>query len=236
MRSRRVLHGVGRHVFGAAALLLGIACLVLHDQLISNWAWPGAAAFLWTTSLVQAGGGFGMQFRATARAAALTLGAVYLVIALTFVPVIFVQPGVYASWGDVFYALALVAGAMAACGLGRPAVILLGLCAASFGIEQVEFFARTVSLVPSWVPPDGTFWAIATTAAFTLAAISLVSGYKALLAARMLTLMMLIFAVATWIPILIADPRTLSNWSEGLETFAIAGAAWLVADFLAITR
>jgi hypothetical protein len=82
------------------------------------------------------------------------------------------------------------------------------------------------------MPPSGTFWAWATTIAFGLAAISLVSGYKALLASRLLTAMFVIFTLAVWIPILIADPRTLSNWSEGLETFAIAGAVWIVADFL----
>lgn len=110
---------------------------------------------------------------------------------------------------------------------------MTGVCNASFAVEQVEFLGRTASLVPHWMPPGGTFWAVATTAAFGLAAASLVSGYKALLASRLLTAMFAIFTVAVWVPILIADPRTHSNWSEGLETFAIAGAIWIVSDFLA---
>jgi len=171
------------------------------------------------------------------------LGVVYLVISLTFVPGIFAQPGVYASWGNVFYQLALVAGAVIAYGLAAPslpytatlcrgAVMLFGLCNISFAIEQVEFLARTVSLVPKWIPPNGMFWAIATTVAFGLAGVALVVGYKSLLAARLLALMLVIFGVAIWIPILIADPKTQGNWSEGLETFAIAGVAWMVADLL----
>ena len=121
----------------------------------------------------------------------------------------------------------------AAASIARTSVVLLGLCNGSYAVEQVEFLARTASLVPKWIPPGGTFWANATAVAFALAALSLVTGYKALLASRLLTLMFAIFTVVVWIPILIADPRTHSNWSEGLETFAITGAVWIAADFLA---
>jgi uncharacterized membrane protein YphA (DoxX/SURF4 family) len=76
------------------------------------------------------------------------------------------------------------------------------------------------------------FWAIATTIAFWLAGIALATGYKSLLASRLLALMLMVFGVAVWIPILIADPKTHRNWGEGLETFAIAGVAWIVADYL----
>jgi hypothetical protein len=31
---------------------------------------------------------------------------------------------------------------------------------------------------------------------------------------------------------LVANPKSHGNWSEGLETFAIAGVAWVVADLL----
>jgi uncharacterized membrane protein YphA (DoxX/SURF4 family) len=235
---------MGRHFFGSAALLLGVASLVLHDQLISNWQLPGVAAFVAITSIAQIAGGAAMLFERSAKTGAAILGVVYLIFSLTFVPGIASQPEVYASWGNVFYQLALVAGAMAAYGLSAPsersafalsrsAVILFGSCNVSFAIEQVEFLARTVSLVPVWIPPSGTFWAIATTVAFGLAGLALVVGYQSLLASRLLSLMLLVFGVTIWIPILIADPKTHSNWSEGIETFAIAGVAWLVADVLA---
>jgi uncharacterized membrane protein YphA (DoxX/SURF4 family) len=235
---------LGRYVFGVASVLLGIACLALHDQLISNWQLPGDAIFLFLTSAALLAGGLGVQFPAAARPAALLLGCVYLLAALTFVPDIVQQPGVYANWGNVFYPLASVSGAVIAyasasppapsvTGICKAFVMLMGLCNASFAVEQVEFLSRTASLVPKWLPPSGVFWAVATTVAFGLAAVSLVSGFKELLASRLLTAMFMVFVVAVWIPILIADPRTHSNWSEGLETFAIAGAVWIVADFLA---
>jgi uncharacterized membrane protein YtjA (UPF0391 family) len=233
---------MGRHVFGAASLLLGVANLALHDQLISNWQLPGGTVFIVVTSVAQILGGVAMQFRKTERLGAIALGIVYLVFALTLVPEILAQPRVYASWGDVFYGLALVAGALVAYGLTAPsapyakiickaAVMLFGVCNLSFAVEQVEFLRRTIALVPKWIPPSGVFWAVATTIAFGLAAVSILLNYKSLLASRLLTLMLVIFGVAVWIPALIADPKTHSNWSEGLETFAIAGAAWIVADF-----
>lgn len=224
-------------------MLLGVAGLVLHAQLISNWQLPGAPAFIVVTSVAQIIGGAAMMFQKTNALGAIVLGVVYLIMSLTFVPGIVAQPGVYASWGNVFYQLALVAGAAVAYGLAAPslpyattlcrgAVILFGLCNISFAIEQVEFLARTVSLVPKWIPPNGMFWAIATTIAFGLAGIAFVVGYKTLLASRLLTLMLVVFGVAIWIPILVVDPKTAGNWSEGIETFAIAGVAWIVADLL----
>lgn len=238
-----VTDAVGRHLFGVAALTLGGVSLILHATLILK-PFPGDAVVLFVTSIAQIGGGAAMQFRKMAPAGATILAAVYTISALSLVPDIFANPGLYASWGNVFYQLALVAGAIVASESATPstarsksicsgAVILFGLCNISFAIEQVEFLGRTVSLVPKWVPPSETFWAIATTVAFGLAGIAMLTGYKSLLAARLLALMLVIFGVTIWIPMLIADPRTHSNWSEGVETFAIAGTAWIVADFLA---
>jgi uncharacterized membrane protein len=235
---------MGRYLFAAAALALGIAGLVLHDQLISEWQLPGAAAFIYVTSVAQIVGGGAMLFHKTTEVGAIVLGVVYLIFTLTCVPDIFAQPAVYASWGNVCYQLALVVGAAGAYGLAsssqpriatlrRSAAIVFGLCNISFAIEQLEFLARTVSLVPKWIPPNGMFWSIVTTIAFALGGIALVVNYKSVLASRLLALMLVIFGIAIWIPILIVDPKTHSNWSEGIETFAIAGVAWIVADFLA---
>jgi hypothetical protein len=225
---------------------LGVASLAIHVQLVSSWTLPGRVVFLDVTALAQIAGGIAIQFPRTTRLGALILFAVYAIFACTFVPAIFAQPGVYASWGDVFYSLGLVVGAVIVYAVASPsaaevkrlanaAVIVFGLCNISYAIEQVEFFARTASLVPKWIPFGGSFWAIATTIAFALAGVSLLVRYKALLASQLLTLMLLIFGVTIWIPLLIAQPGHPGNWSEGLETFAIAGAAWIVADFLANT-
>ena len=235
---------MSRHLFGAATLALGVASLVLHMQLVSNWTLPGSVVFLYVTAVAQIAGGIAIQFPGSARLGAIVLLAVYLLFACTMVPAIFAQPGVYASWGNVFYSLGVAVGAAVAYVLAssltpavkrtaNAAIIVFGMCNISYAIEQVEFFARTVSLVPKWIPFGGSFWSIATTIAFALAGVSLIIRYKALLASRLLAAMFLIFGVTIWIPILIAQPGEPMNWSEGLETIAIGGAAWIVADFLA---
>ena len=241
-----VIGAVGRRVFGGAALILGSVSLILHADLILR-PFPGDAVVLFVTSVALIGGGLAMQFRKTAAAGATILGVVYALSALSLASDIFAKPAIYASWGNVFYQLALVAGAIVANGSTAPsttyakamcngAVMLFGLCNISFAVEQVEFLGRTVALVPRWIPPNGMFWAVATTIAFGLAGVAMLTGYKSLLGARLLTIMLVIFGVAIWIPMLIVDPGTHSNWSEGIETFAIAGTAWVVAEFLVAHR
>jgi hypothetical protein len=45
-------------------------------------------------------------------------------------------------------------------------------------------------------------------------------------------MMLVIFGVLVWVPALLSDPQNHANWSETVETFAIAGTAWILADLL----
>jgi hypothetical protein len=80
------------------------------------------------------------------------------------------------------------------------------------------------------------FWARATTAAFSLAAIALLTGFMARLASRLTTAMIVGFGLLVWLPALFADPHSFMNWSESAETLGIAASAWIVADFLGHRR
>jgi hypothetical protein len=77
------------------------------------------------------------------------------------------------------------------------------------------------------------FWAYATTIAFALAAIALLIDRSSLLAARLLTAMIAFFGLIVWVPAVVGAPHDLIGWSEGAETFAIAGATWILTDLLA---
>jgi hypothetical protein len=66
-------------------------------------------------------------------------------------------------------------------------------------------------LVPKWIPPNQTFWAILTTIAFALAAIAILINCQARLAMRLMTLMLALFGVVVWIPRLIARPKGASE-------------------------
>jgi len=229
---------LGRHVFGAAALAFGLITLAGHDY--NGWhlpryiVYPAAAAEIF--------GGAAIQFRRTAKTAALVLGAAYLVFALRCVPQIFAQPQIYNSWGNFFEQFSLVTGAAIVYArwsspwsretLHRIGRILVGICAASFALEQAFYLNPTASLVPKWLPPTQMFWAVTTTVLFALAAVALLTDRMALLATRLLTMMLVLFGLLVWVPLLVSDPRSHANWSETAETFAIAGAAWILADLL----
>ena len=114
--------------------------------------------------------------------------------------------------------------------------ILLGICAASFTLEQAIYLNATANLVPKWLPPSQMFWAVTTTVLFALAAVTLLASWITLLATRLLTMMLVIFGLLVWVPLLLSDPHNHTNWSENAETFAIAGTAWILADLLGEDR
>jgi hypothetical protein len=229
---------LGRHVFGVASLATGLVALAWpnHNE------WHQLRYIIYAAAVVQIFGGAAIQFRRTAKAGAVLLGAAYLFFALLCVPGIVAAPQVYNSWGNFFEQFSLVTGAAIVCArfssawapemLSRVGGILLGICAASFALEQAFYLNATAQLVPKWIPPSPMFWAIMTTVAFALAAVALVTNRLALLAARQLTMMIVIFGLLVWIPLLLSGPYSHTNWSETAETFAIAGAAWILADLL----
>jgi len=236
----------GRILFGAAAVLLGAICLVWHDP----GAWqtlaqirrlPFGPAIGACLMALQIAGGIAIQRPRTARPASLVLAAVYALFCLACVPAILASPAVYAAYGSFFEQFSALSGATAlyaaaesiparAAAFARAARLGLGLCAVSFILSQVVYFSFTARMVPAWIPPGQTFWAILTTIAFALAALAILANLRARLALRFLTLMLTLFAILVWIPRLLAQPQVHLNWSEFGLTLLIAAAAWTVAD------
>ncbi len=228
----------GRHVFGVAALALGLITLVWHDY--NGWHQPGY--LIYSAAAAQIFGGAAIQFRRTAKMGAVVLGAVYLVFALLCVPQIVAAPQIFNNWGNFFEQFSLATGAAIVYAgfsspwsretLNRIGCILLGLCTASFTLEQAVYLHATANLVPKWLPLGQMFWAVTTTVFFALAAVALLTNRMALLATRLLTMMLVIFGLLVWVPLLLSHPHNHTNWSEFAETFAIAGTAWILADLL----
>jgi len=229
-------------VFGLAAFASGLITLAWHEY--NGWhqlyvVYAGGAALIF--------GGAAIQFRRMAKTGAAVLAAAYLVFALLCVPQIFAAPRTYNSWGNFFEQFCLATGAGIVCArwssawsrspetVPRIGRILLGICVASFTLEQAIYLRGTVSLVPKWIPPGQMFWAVMTTGFFALAAVALLANRKAFLAARLLTVMLVSFGLLVWIPLTLSHPFSHTNWSENAETFAIAGAAWILADLLSET-
>jgi uncharacterized membrane protein YphA (DoxX/SURF4 family) len=244
---------LGRHVYGLAAILFGIITLVWHD--FNTWQQirpigniPHREILVYIAAAVELFGGIAIQWSRSARAGAIALGAIYLVFALLWVPFIVAEPLVYDRWGNFFEQFSLVSGALIVYALfrggdssqnaklARVGYLLFGVCVVSFTLEQLFYLSGTAQFVPKWIPPGQMFWAVLTTVAFALAAIALFTGHSALLASRLLTLMVIGFGLLVWLPILFADPHKHFNWAGNAQNLAITGAAWIVTDFLLQTR
>ncbi|MGC1618271.1 MAG: hypothetical protein WA765_07240 [Candidatus Acidiferrum sp.] len=240
-------YSLGRYVYGLTTIGSGICALVWHnyDALAGV---PHRGILIYILAVIEILGGVAVLWPGTARAGAAALGAIYLFFALLGVPFIIKHPLVYNNFGNFFEQFSYVSGALIlfACS-GRIAAgrrsrwaqigyYSFGICSISFALEQLFYLSSTASLVPKWIPPGQMFWAVATTAAFALASIALLTGVMVLLASRLTTAMLVGFGLLVWLPALVANHHSFVNWSEGLETLAIAGSAWIVADFFGRRR
>ncbi|MBV9670090.1 MAG: hypothetical protein JOZ43_03960 [Acidobacteriales bacterium] len=239
----------GRRVFGVAALAIAACNVARHDFNIWEQIQPlGNTPYrdipVYVAALLEIFGGLAIQWRRTAQAGAVALGVIYLLFTLLSVPAIIHDPLVYNSWGDFFEQLSLVAGAIIVYASFAPSdsawartVMRVGyycfaVCVVSFTLEQLFYLGVTASFVPKWIPPGQMFWALTTTLAFALAAISLLTGRQAPLASKLLTLMLVLFGLLVWLPRLFINPHSQVNLAGNTENLAVAGAAWIVADFL----
>jgi hypothetical protein len=244
---------LGHHVYGLAAVIFGVITLAWRDlhawrEIMPLGKVTHPEILLYTAAAIELFGGFAIQWPRTKRIGAFSLGSIYFIFALFSVPQIVATPLTYNSWGSFFEQFSLVSGALVACGmtglnhhegaprLSRIGYVFFGVCVVSFAVEQLAYLSATAELVPKWIPPGQLFWAIATTVAFGLAAFALLSGRSAPLASRLLTIMLVGFGLLVWLPIVVSDPHKLFNWTESALTLAIAGAAWIAADFLAQNR
>ena len=245
---------LGRHVLGLAAIAFGVISLVWREfgapwqqiQVFGNV--PHREILVYIAAAVELFGGVAIQFRRTARTGAVALAAMFMIWALLWVPRIVAEPLVYDRWGNFFEQFSIVSGALIVYGvfsrnqsrestrMARLGCMFFAICVVSFTLEQLFYLRGTASFVPKWIPPGQMFWAVTTTIAFALAALALLAGRSALLAARLLTVMVVGFGLLVWLPAPFAAPHTLMSWAGNAQNTAITGAAWIVADFLAVDR
>jgi uncharacterized membrane protein YphA (DoxX/SURF4 family) len=244
---------LGRYVYGVAAIGFGICALAWHDfniwqqiRPLGNVSHP--ELLLYAVAVVEILGGLTILWPGTAPIGAIALGALYLFFAVLWLPLFVENPRIFDRLDNFFEQFSLVSGALIvyastlspkdsarAARLARVGYYCFAICVVAFTVEQVVYLSGTADFVPKWIPPGQMFWAEMTTIAFAFAAIALLSGLLALLAARLLTAMIVGFGVLVWLPAMFADRQSLTNWGGNAENLAIAGAAWIVADYLSQT-
>ena len=238
---------IGVRVFGVAAILLGAAGFVWGD-FATDWQRVGPnvpyrEALAYFTAAVETIAGLAMLGRGTARAGALLLTILYSIFTLLWVIQVCAAPLVYDGWGNVFEELSLVIGGAVAYALlapagsgwaGKAALIgrVYGICPISFAIVHLINLAGVATWVPKWIPPGQMFWAITAAICFLLAAVAILSGIQAGLAARLLTAEIMGFEILVWVPKFTASPREHFVWAGNTISLAMVAAIWVVADAL----
>ena len=244
-KQRSITSNLGLYVYAAAAMCLGVLGLVSGD-FATTWQNVGPNVPLrvplaYLTAVMELAGGIALLIPRTARAGALTLTVVYSVFTLIWVPKAFVNLGNYDPIGNVFEEFALVAAGLVLYATFSPAgspvarrrpffVLLFGICPISFGIVHIVDMPGLLAYIPGWLPAAKMFWAYATTLGFFAAAVAILTGIMAPLAARLLTAEIVIFELLVWIPNLHAAPGNHFNWAGNAISVALAGASWVVSD------
>ncbi len=111
----------------------------------------------------------------------------------------------------------------------RFARVLFGLALIPFGTAHFAYLKETASLVPTWLPAH-VAWAYFTGGAFLAAALAVLSGLCARLAATLAALQLALFSLLVWVPIIAKGSKSPFVWSETIISLAIVAAAWVIAD------
>ncbi|MGA3047072.1 MAG: hypothetical protein ABSD67_10640 [Terracidiphilus sp.] len=244
-KQRSFTSNLGLYVYSGAAIFLGILGLVSGD-FATVWQHVGPniplrVPLAYLTAIIELAGGIVLLVPRTARIGALTLTALYSVFTLIWVPEAFVNLTNYDPIGNVFEEFSLVAGGLVLLAAFSPAgssiarrrhffVLLFGICPISFGIVHIKDMPGLLGAIPAWLPPTRMFWCYATTLGFFAAAVAILTGIMAPLAARLLTAEIVTFELLFWIPNLSAAPTNHFNWAGNAISIAIAGASWVVSD------
>ena len=246
----RTTFALGMMSVGVLTLVYGYAVLVA--QPLPTWfPWPEGLGYV--SGILMLVTGAGLLFERTARLSIRILFPFLALWTVSRLPVPVADPGREISWFLVAEIAVLAAGALVLfvrhaglragstleAGMGRHAVriarILVGLSVPTFGLSHFfEFAARTVTLVPSWLPFP-TAWADAAGAAQIAAGLGVLYSIYPRWAARAEAAMLGLFTLLVWVPAVVTNPALHSNWGEFLFSGALAGATWVVAESIPTT-
>lgn len=198
---------------------------------------PAQAALPWLIGVLVIACGVGLPWRRTAPLAArVLLGWLLLWLVVARLAEAAMAPAVEGYWSGCGETLVPAAAAWSlqshADERGRVvARVLVGLALIPFGLAHFIYLKETTSLVPAWLPAPRA-WAMFTGGAYLAAAIALLTGVLARLAAVLVALQIAGFTVLVWLPIVASGHADASSWSETVISLMLTAAAWVIAEAL----
>jgi uncharacterized membrane protein len=241
------LFAVGMIGLGILALIYGDFALVW--QPVAQWI-PGRTVLAYGSGLLMLLTGVGLLIRAAAAWSARMLFPYLIVWALLKVPALVVAPQIEAVWLGFGELAVLLAGGwvlfarLAGLRDRSPLAFLTGekgiylariLFAVSLipiGLSHLVYVKETVELVPAWLPYR-VGWAYLTGAGQIACGLGVLFSILPRVAAWAEAGMISLFTLLVWAPAILAAPRTRLPWTAFFISWAIASAAWVVAQNIA---
>jgi uncharacterized membrane protein len=241
------LFAVGMIGLGVLALIYGDFALVW--QPVAPWI-PGRTILAYASGVIMLLGGIGLLFSATAPWSVRLLFPYLIVWALLKVPALVVAPGMEAVWLGFGELAVLLAGGwilfarLAALPEGSPlkfamgengvraARILFAVSLLPIGLSHLVYVKETAEFVPAWLPYR-VGWAYLTGAGQMACGLGVLFSIFPRVAAWTEAGMLSLFTLLVWAPAILAAPKTRLPWTAFFISWAIASAAWVVAQNIA---
>ncbi len=244
-------------LFAVGMIGLGILAVVYGDfamvwQPVAPWI-PGRTVLAYASGVIMLLGGVGLLFRATAAWSARILFPYLIVWMLLKVPALVVAPQMEAVWlGFGELAVLMAGGWVLFATVGRPrdgsplafvagengirlARILFAVSLIPIGLSHLVYVKETAELVPAWLPYR-VGWAYLTGAGQMACGLGVLFSVLPRVAARVEAGMLSLFTLLVWVPAILAAPKARLPWTAFFISWAIASAAWVVAQNVAPDR
>ena len=235
------LFAIGMIGLGVLALIYGDFAMVW--QPVAPWI-PGRTALAYASGVIMLLGGIGLLFAPTAAWAARILFPYLIVWLLLKVPALVVAPKMEAVWLGVGEIAVLLTGGwvlfarlagmqkesfVAGENGVRLARILFAVSLLPIGLSHIVYVKETTALVPAWLPYR-VGWAYLTGVGQMASGLGVLFSILPRMAAYAEAGMISLFTLLVWIPAIAAAPKTRLPWTAFFISWAIASAAWVVAQ------
>jgi len=238
-------------LFAVGMIGLGILALVYGDfalvwQPVAPWI-PGRTVLAYGSGLIMLLGGVGLLLRSRVTWSVRILFPYLIIWLLLKVPALLVAPQMEAVWlgfGEIavlmtggwvlFATLAgLREGSSLTFATGANGILLAGMLFAvsliPIGLSHLVYVKQTVELVPAWLPYR-VGWAYLTGAGQIACGLGVLFSILPRVAAWAEAGMISVFTLLVWGPAIVAAPKTRLPWTAFFISWAIASAAWVVAQ------
>ena len=241
-------------LFAVGMIGLGILALIYGDfamvwQPVAPWV-PGRTILAYGSGLIMLLGGVGLLFRATAAWSVRILFPYLIIWLLLKVPALIVAPQMEAVWlGFGELAVLLSGGWILFATLTRPldgspltfvtgdksiqlARMLFAVSLIPIGLSHLVYVKETAELVPAWLPYR-VGWAYLTGVGQIACGLGVLFSIFPRVAASAEAGMISLFTLLVWGPAILAAPTARLPWTAFFISWAIASAAWVVAQNIA---